>query len=130
LERYVREWRRQGNPLIRYRDNLAIPISKKYSTFTVSGQAARVDLVPSGGYAVWMFGRNALDWEDDPRMPLLQYSYAERLSVGMDSIAVGIYDFETSVYNTRTFSAIEVRAARRSLNELLEALSARFVNTP
>jgi hypothetical protein len=130
LDAYVREWRRQGNALVRYRDNIAIPIAKQYATFTISGQAARVDLIASGGYGIWMFGRDVSAWEDDPRMPLLQYSYAERLGVEMGSITVGIYDFETGVYSTRSYSVKEVKAARQSVNELLETLRVRFSNKP
>jgi hypothetical protein len=126
LSIYVREWRRQGNSLVRYRDNIAIPISENYSGFIVSGQAARVDLLLSGGYGVWIFGRNVPDWGDDPRLPLLQYSYAERLDVAMDSINVGIYDFGTGAYATRRYSTREVNAARRNLDVLLGALSVRF----
>ena len=92
----------------------------------VSGQAARVDLVQSGGYGIWMFVRDQPDWESDPRMPLLQFSYAQRLNVSMDSIDVGVYDFEIGTYAARKFSSDEVRSARRKLAELLAALNARF----
>jgi hypothetical protein len=77
-----------------------------------------------------MFGRNVLGWEDDPRMPLLQYGYAQRLDVAMEEVRVGMYDFETGVYSSRAYSSVEVKAARNSLNKLLEALDTRFSKKP
>jgi len=128
LDRYASEWRLLGNSLVRYRDNVSVPVPERFSAFLISGQAARVDLVPPGEYGVWMFIRDQPDWDEDPRMPLLQYTYAQRLNVAMKSIAVGVYDFETGAYATRRFSIREARAELSKLEGLLDTLGRRLAN--
>ena len=61
---------------------------------------------------------------------MLQYGYAQRLDVAMEEVRVGMYDFETGVYSSRAYSSVEVKAARNSLNKLLEALDTRFSKKP
>ena len=126
LDRYAQRWGQLGNTVVRYRDNISVPIPKSYANFRISGQAARVDLVGSGGYGIWMFVRDETDWSDDPKMPLLQFSYARRLDVAMDDLRVGVYDIEAGTYSTRAYSVNEVKAARDGVNNLLAALSSRF----
>src|SRR5438552_1604159 len=62
LQLYAREFRALGNNFVNVRDNIAIPLPARFGGLTVSGQAARIDLDPSGGYAVWVFVRDAPDW--------------------------------------------------------------------
>ena len=126
LEEYGREWRALGNSLIRYRDNVTIAVPKRFPAFSVSGQASRIDLIPSGGYGIWMFVRDQPDWDEDPRMPLLQMTYAERLGAEMQEVKVGVYDFETGGYATRIFTPRDVKIAQKGLSDVMEALSARF----
>jgi len=124
LDMYVREWRKQGNTFVRYRDNVTIPVPKKFSALTVSGQAFRIDMIGTEGYGIWMFGRNITDWAEDPKMPLLQYSYAKRLDAPIDSVSVGVYDFDDAAYHSRMYSEREILEARKTLNVVLSAIMA------
>jgi hypothetical protein len=122
LRHYVREFRNTGNIFVRMRDNIVVPLPPRYKEFAVSGQAARIDLIPAGGYGVWIFGRNVPDWKDDPRMPLLQKAYAHKLNVDLGEIIVGIYDFEVGRHASRQYSGTEVETVSKSLRSLLRLL--------
>jgi hypothetical protein len=121
LDAYVREFRQRKGNVVKTRDNLALTLPDEYAGFVVSGQASRIDLRQQGGYSVWTFARNKPNWRTDPRMPLLQEAYADRLAASLDEVEVGVYDFWTETYDTLQFSSSEVRAARRRLLRLLDA---------
>jgi hypothetical protein len=119
LQVYTREFDRLGNIFVRVRDNITVPIPPQFSNFVVSGQAARIDLVPSGGYAVWVFVRGVTDWQDDPRMPLLQLAYSEKLSAPLDEVTVGVYDFQFAKYSSTRYSQRRINAVNKTLSDLL-----------
>src|SRR5215472_12359411 len=58
LDGYIREFKALGNYFANVRNNISMPLPSKFDEFTVSGQAARIDLEPSGGYAVWLLVRD------------------------------------------------------------------------
>ena len=126
LQVYAREFRRLGNTFVRVRDNVVVPIPTEFSDFLVSGQAARVDLVPTGGYGAWIFVRDVTDWYADPRMPLLQFAYAQKLGVDIDEVLVGVYDFEVGQHSSKSFTSAQIMRAQRDLKALLQLLKARF----
>jgi hypothetical protein len=126
LDRYAREFRRQGNSLVRYRDNVTIFNPSGSGSLAVTGQASRVDLVRGGGYGVWMFLRDVPDWAQDPKMPLLHATYVESFNVSLRDVSVGVYDFDRGAYETRRYSAAEITKAQRTMNELLKALQSRL----
>jgi len=119
LHLYAREFRALGNNCFKVRNNIAIPLPPKFSGMTVSGQAARIDLSPSGGYAVWVFVRNAPDWKEDPRMPLLQLAYSKRLGVGIDDVTVGTFDFVLTKHTSTQYSIIRINRVQRALWKLI-----------
>lgn len=122
LQVYAIQFRRQGNALVRARDNITVPLPTGFPDFAVSGQAGRIDLVPSGGYAIWVFVRDDPDWRDDPRMPLLEYAYADKLGVPSEEILVGVYDFDVGQYSSGHFTRLQINAARAKLKALLRLL--------
>jgi hypothetical protein len=123
LDVYAQEFQKLKTDVVKTRDNLALVLPDKYASFVVSGQASRIDLRPQGGYSVWLFARNDPDWRDDPRMPLLQTAYANKLDAALDEIEVGIYDFVTEKYASFQFDESAVRIAQRKLLRLLDAFS-------
>lgn len=129
LQVYAREFRQLGNTFVRVRDNVSVPIPNEFNDFVVSGQAARIDLVPSGGYAAWVFVRDVPDWAVDPRLPLMQFAYAGKLGVEIDEVLVGIYDFEFGRHSSQRFTSAQINKARRELRGLLQLLRARFPTT-
>jgi hypothetical protein len=126
LQVYAGEFRRIGHTFVRFRDNVTVPIPTEFSDFIVSGQAARVDLVPTGGYAIWIFVRAEPHWREDPRMPLLQLSYAQKLGVQIDEVLVGVYDFEAGQHSSDHFTSAQINKARADLKALLRLLKTRF----
>jgi hypothetical protein len=121
LDVYVQEFQRLKADVVKTRDNLALTLPDKYGNFVVSGQASRIDLKPQGGYSIWTFARNDLAWRDDPRMPLLQQAYADKLDASLDEIEVGIYDFVTETHESVQFDASAIRSSQRKLLRLLDA---------
>jgi hypothetical protein len=119
LQVYAREFKKLGNVFIRVRDNITISTLAQYADIVVSGQAARIDLVPSRGYAVWIFVRDVPDWGLDPRMPLLQLAYSQRLAVNLDEVSVGVYDFIAGGHSARLYSQAEIDTTTRNLLRLL-----------
>jgi hypothetical protein len=126
LDKYAKEFKKQGNALVRYRDLVSVPVPPQYSQFTVTGQASRVDLVPSGGYAIWMFVRGVSTWEEDPRMPLIHFTYSQTLAVPLQEISVGVYDFESGEYDTCQYDSSDVKKARTALRKVLAELEGKF----
>lgn len=119
LQVYIREFRGLGNNFVSVRDNIAVPIPARFSGLTVSGQAARIDLNPAGGYSVWVFVRNEPDWKDDPRMPLLQLAYSQKLGVDLEGVSVGTFDFISGKHSSTRYSRIRVNKTQRALWKLL-----------
>jgi hypothetical protein len=126
LQVYAREFRQLGNTFVRVRDMVEVPIATEFAEFVVSGQAARFDLVPTGGYAAWVFVRDVPDWRDDPRMPLMQLGYSKKLGVATEEVLVGVYDFDAGAHSTERFSTSQINRARRNLRGLLALLKERF----
>ena len=122
LQLYMREFRALGNNFVNVRDNITIPLPIRFSGLTVSGQAARIDLDRTGGYAVWVFVRDERDWKHNPRMPLLQLAYSQKLGVGLDDVSVGTFDFVTGRHTSVRYSLIQVNKVQRALWKLLSLI--------
>jgi hypothetical protein len=126
LRKYASEFASLGNTFFRVRDKIVIETPSRFAGILVSGQAARIDLVPTGGYAVWVFVRNVPDWDQDPRLPLLQSAYSKNLGREVNDVSVGVYDFTLSRHASKRYSRGEIEAANKNLTKLLETLQ----NTP
>jgi len=119
LQIYMRDFKALGNSFVNVRDNIAISLPVRFNGLSVSGQAARVDLDRNGGYSIWVFVRDEPDWKDDPRMPLLQLAYSQKLGVGLNDISVGTFDFVTGKHASTQYSQTRVNKVQRALWKLL-----------
>lgn len=121
---YLEQYRALGWPKALTRLNLSIPLPPETpADLSLSGQVARVDFAPSGGYAGWIFvSGTAHGWRRGLRMPLIQEALAQSMNVTTEEIIVGIYAFRDRTVEHTSFTANEVAAARASLERLLQRL--------
>jgi hypothetical protein len=121
---YLEQYRALGWATAFTRLNVNIPLPPwAPADLSISGQIARVDLVPSGGYAGWIFLSGAAHgWRQELRMPLVQEALAGEMNVTIDEFIVGIYAFQDRSVEHTCYSATEIRQARASLEGLLQRL--------
>lgn len=121
---YLEQYKALGWPTALTRLNVNIPLPPwTPADLSISGQIARVDFAPSGGYAGWIFvNGDARGWRQEMRMPLLQEALAQEMNVPIDGVLVGIYAFQDRVAKHTRYSATEIREARASLDSLLQRL--------
>lgn len=127
LEWYVEEHRRRAWPTFQVGLRLIVPSSSRApSDIVCSGEVARLDLMPAGGYAGWMIsGDTEPGWESQLRFPLIQNALARTTFGVPDSeVSVGVYDFASRRALLTSYSEPEIRRATRRLGELLRALTA------
>lgn len=124
LRWYLEQYRALGWPKALTRLDLSIPLPPKASAdLSLSGQVARVDFAPSGGYAGWIFvSGTARGWRRGLRMPLVQEALAQEMNVTIGEVIVGIYAFRDRTVEHTSYSATEIRAARESLEGLIQRL--------
>jgi hypothetical protein len=104
----------------RLRVKVPVP-ARAADSLTCTGEVGRVDLVPSGGYAGWLFVSTlGTNWQQELRMPLLQgVLAAEILNVATEEVQVGIYDFGGRQAVRTRFDDTTVRRARRRFSRLV-----------
>lgn len=121
---YVGEYEARGWVTFRTRMNVSIPLpSWTPANLSVSGEVARTDLVPSGGYAGWVFlSGDAEGWRDDPRMPLIQAELTKKMNASADEVSVGVYALRERSAELTRYSATEIEETQSSLAELLRQL--------
>jgi hypothetical protein len=125
LEWYIGEVERRRWPTFQVRPNVSVPLTTRGNTpLSCSGQLGRIDLVPTGGYAAWLFkGDDLGGWEGELRMPLIQETVASTLlSVPASEVQVGVYAFSVRQVARRTFTDREIQEARRELDRLVRAM--------
>lgn len=121
---YLEQYRAVGwaAALTRLNVNISLPPWAS-ADLSISGQIARVDFAPSGGYAGWIFVSGAArGWRQELRMPLVQEALAGDMNVTTDKVIVGIYAFGDRFVEHTSYSATEIREARVSLVSLLQRL--------
>jgi hypothetical protein len=123
LETYAEGLIRLGTTVFKAKDRLVIPLKRDLATqFRVSGDIPRIDLT-NEGYSVWLFAKEPQDWRSEIRLPLIQSAYAKELSVLLNEIRVGVYDFSTGTYKDYGFTQREIKKAENSLVRLLRQLT-------
>jgi hypothetical protein len=121
---YLEQYRALGwaTALTKLNVNISLPPWAP-ADLSISGQIARVDFVPSGGYAGWIFVSGAArGWRQELRMPMVQEALAGEMNVTTDEVIVGIYAFQDRFVEHTSYSATEIREARTSLEGLLQRL--------
>lgn len=121
---YVGEYEARGWSTFRTRMNVRIPLpSGAPAGLPVTGEIARMDVVPIGGYAGWVFlSGHAGAWREDLRMPLIQSVLAEKMDVPADEVVVGVYALGERTAELTSYSDTEIAATRSSLRELVRQL--------
>jgi hypothetical protein len=124
---YLERYRALGWPTALTRLNLSIPLPPRApADLTLSGQVARVDFAPYGGYAGWIFvSGTASGWRRGLRMPIVQKALAQEMNVTTDEVIVGVYAFRDRTVEHTSYSATEIREARASLETLLQGLGSQ-----
>lgn len=89
-----------------------------------SGEVARVDVDPAGGYASWLLCRSApRNWSDELRFPLIQGALAEEiLGVESDEVSVGLIALRDQAMLSHHFSREEIMQAYADLGRLVRRL--------
>lgn len=123
LETYAERLIRLGTTVFKAKDRLVIPLKGNLATqFRVSGDIPRIDLTAEG-YNIWLFAKETQDWGSELRLPLIQSAYAKQLSVPLNEIRVGVYDFSVGSYTDYGFTEREVKKAEASLVRLLRQMT-------
>ena len=107
----------------RVRVRIPVPLRARASLIC-TGEVGRIDMVPAGGYAAWLFASNvSAAWQNELRFPLLQGVLAdETLAVPSDEIRVGLYDFSSRAVHSATYGAKDIASARGRFARLVTAL--------
>ena len=107
----------------RVRVRISVP-ARASESLICTGEVGRIDLVPSGGYAAWLFVSSLnSEWKNELRLPLLQSTLAgHTLGVPNDEIQVGAYDFENRQVVRTSYADSVIRAARRRFSRLVADL--------
>lgn len=88
-----------------------------------SGEIPRVDLIPTGGYAAWLFkSREPEGWEEQLQMPLIQDTVAQLLNVPIDEVQVGLYAFQEMSVASRVYTRREIDRSHTVLANLLREM--------
>jgi hypothetical protein len=123
LDTYATSFAALGTTFVRARDNIVVSLPDEFDDqFQVSGQIARLDMHPDGGYRAWMFARKADPWQGELRFPLLQTACAQQLNVPLEEVVPGMYEFSTGVYTQCQYTKRQVQAAMRKLSQLLKEI--------
>ena len=90
----------------------------------VGGEIARLDLVPTGGYAVFLFWKEGGDgWRNQIRFPVVQQHFSSKLAAPLKEITVGVYCVQTMTHQLAKFSANAVAQAQIELADALAQIS-------
>lgn len=104
---------------------ISIPLPARVpADLQCSGQVARIDVVPDGGYAAWLF-RNAstAGWSKELQMPLIQYAVAQSVvHADVSQVRVGVCGFQDETAPIKVYSSKEIKAALREFDQLLGKL--------
>jgi len=120
LHRYAASFESLGHIAVEVLKPMNLVINSK---LTIAGEVARLDLVPSGGYAAFVLSREeGEDWRRQIRFPLIQAHFASKLNCSLKDIAVGIYSVPTGVHELHRFTASRVSAAHAEISSLARRL--------
>lgn len=122
LREYASRFEELGTAVARVRNNITLPTPDEYAQFRVTGQVARLDLHPAGGYRAWLFASKTEQWRDELRFPIMQAACANQLGVDVEEIVPGVYDFSTGAYTVVQSSKRKVQEARRQLLSVLDEM--------
>jgi hypothetical protein len=113
LYQYVTSFLQLGSIVASQRLRLSANV---VANLDITGEIPRLDLVPSGGYAVWLFTKEHYQWAAELRMPILQRHFAKAMKVPSEQVTVGFYAFDIASHRSHLYSSDEID---RAVNECL-----------
>jgi hypothetical protein len=119
---YVAEFTALGTTVAKVHDRVRVVLPSEYADYAITGEIARLDLHPAGGYRAWLLANRTDKWRDEIRFPLLQGACAAQLNVDVDEVVPGVYDFSRSSYTELRYSKRDIETARRRLTKFLDEL--------
>lgn len=122
LDEYLARFTEQGNVVYATQQRIALDLG---SGVELAGRIERLDLVPAGGYAAWLYQvvPRPRRWQRHLRMPLIQRAVADSLGAPLHEVSVGMYWFEPAEYSAKSYADAEVRAAVEEARDLAAALT-------
>jgi hypothetical protein len=109
--------------------HVAVEVQKRLTAtpcpnLQVGGEIARLDLVPTGGYAVYLFWKEGGHaWQDQIRFPVIQQHFASKLTAPLKEITVGVYCVQTTTHQLLRFSASAIARAQSELDDAMAQIS-------
>ena len=123
LRQYASAYESLGTTVAKVRSNIRVPLPEEYADFQITGQVARLDVDPTGGYRAWILTNKTENWRDELRFPLLQIACANQLAVDVEEVVPGVYDFSTGSYTDLRYSRKDIQSARLKSIKLLDELN-------
>lgn len=124
FEWYVDEYTKRSWPTFETRLRIEVQLpSWVPDDLRCSGEIPRVDIVPKGGYAAWLFKSAEPDgWEQQLQMPLIQNTVAHVLQAPVEEVQVGLYCFQERLIAARVFTHREIERSHGALTSLLREM--------
>ena len=119
LKEYSSQFNHLNHQAIKLGDKFSIEILQG---LFFGGEIPRVDLKPKSGYSIVLFNKEAQNWQDELRMPLIQEAYAKKLGAPLKEIEVGVYCLKTNKHEFRTYSAREVKKSMEEMHDLAKII--------
>lgn len=121
FRQYCLGYLESGSQFVRKKLRMALELG---SGVQLTGEIARLDIVPGGGYRAWLFAEREFDWRRQDRMPLIQAWVADYMNAPGADVDVGFYFFESGSYQRASYSDAEIAAARGRASQLAANLAA------
>lgn len=124
FEWYIQEYRSSGFVAVEVMGRVEARLPEwAPQDLVCSGEITRLDMIPGGGLAGWLFRNNDISgWDQELRMPLIQEALALEVGRDVEDVMVGVYGFQQRLVDQRTFFQGEVRSAHRRFEGLLRQL--------
>jgi hypothetical protein len=103
--------------------NISVPLEGIGIQVRCTGEISRLDIVPSGGYAAWLFrSREPEGWKKELRMPIIQDIAAGLFGVPSSEMRVGIISFKERYADFHNFGSWEIAKAYSEFDTLIKIL--------
>jgi hypothetical protein len=119
LEKYAKDFKKLKHHVVDVGKRITFPFTAKVA---MGGEIPRVDLIPGGGHAVYLFSKKDDNWTNELRMPLLQDFYARSFGAPSNEVSIGVYCLETSNHVSKTFGPQSIKEAKEEINEIAKIL--------
>ena len=123
---YIDDYNRRGWIRTQTYHTIVVPFEDTRIQLRCSGEISRLDIVPIGGYAAWIFrSQKPEGWKQELRMPIIQYIAAKMFGVPGSEIKVGVISFQERFADFHTFNDEQIATAYLELIDLITKLFQR-----